>query len=100
MFIEKKIANEIFDKYQEKSVDIIKEEDNFLKIIAEEYNSIIETARRQSMITNPEVLWETQKVVDVKELQKKITETLLLNLYTKNYISKGDYEALCQNCKQ
>ena len=53
-----------------------------------------------SMIVNPEKLRETQSVVDIKELQKKVTETLVLNLYTKNYIDKGEYEELCRQSKQ
>ena len=39
-------------------------------------------------------------VYDAQDLQKKVTETLVLNLYTKNYIDKGEYEELCRRSKQ
>ena len=79
--------------------------DNILRLsddpdVNNEYTAIIETLRSQSMIVNPEKLRETQSVVDIKELQKKVIETLVLNLYTKNYIDKGEYEELCRQSKQ
>ena len=100
MFIEKKIASELLEKYGRDCIDLLKDTDNFLNVVSNEYNTIIETLRSQSMIVNPEKLRETQNVVDIKELQKKVTETLVLNLYTKNYIDKGEYEELCRQSKQ
>ena len=97
MLIEKKIANEILEKYGKDCVDLFNNADNFLTA---EYNAIIETLRSQSMIVNPEMLRETQTVTNLEELQKKVAETLLLNLYTRNYIDKGEYEALCRQSKQ
>ena len=100
MFIEKKIANELLEKYGRDCLDLLKDMDNFLIVVSNEYTAIIEPLRSQSMIVNPEKLRETQSVVDIKELQKKVTETLVLNLYTKNYIDKGEYEELCRQSKQ
>ena len=100
MFIEKKIANELLEKYGRGCLDLLNDADNFLIVVSNEYTTIIETLRSQSMIVNPEKLRETQSVVDIKELQKKVTETLVLNLYTKNYIDKGEYEELCRQSKQ
>ena len=54
MFIEKKIASEILDKYGRDSLDLLKDEDNFLILVSNEYTAIIETLRSQSMIVNPE----------------------------------------------
>ncbi len=101
MLIAQKIASEIFEKHKEQCLDLLHDEDNFLKVVSEEYNTIIETARSQSMIVNPQMLRETQKVVDIKELQKQVTESLLQNLYIKKYINKGEYEVLlCQARKE
>lgn len=100
MLIEKKIANEILEKYGKECVDLFNNADNFLTAVTTEYNAIIETLRSQSMIVNPEMLRETQTVTSLEELQKKVAETLLLNLYTRNYIDKGEYEALCRQSKQ
>ena len=91
---------ELLEKYGRDCIDLLKDTDNFLNVVSNEYNTIIETLRSQSMIVNPEKLRETQSVVDIKELQKKVTETLVLNLYTKNYIDKGEYEELCRQSKQ
>lgn len=100
MFIEKKIASELLEKYGRDCIDLLKDTDNFLNVVSNEYNTIIETLRSQSMIVNPEKLRETQSVVDIKELQKKVTETLVLNLYTRNYIDKGEYEKLCRQSQK
>jgi hypothetical protein len=100
MFIEKKIASELLEKYGRDCIDLLKDTDNFLNVVSNEYNAIIETLRSQSMIVNPEKLRETQSVVDIKELQKKVTETLVLNLYTRNYIDKGEYEKLCRQSQK
>ena len=100
MFIEKKIASELLEKYGRDCIDPLKDTDNFLNVVSNEYNAIIETLRSQSMIVNPEKLRETQSVVDIKELQKKVTETLVLNLYTRNYIDKGEYEKLCRQSQK
>ena len=59
MFIEKKIASEILEKYGRDSLDLLKDEDNFLIVVSNEYTAIIETLRSQSMIVNPEKLRET-----------------------------------------
>ena len=100
MFIEKKIASELLEKYGRDCLVLLKHTDNFLILVSNEYNAIIETLRSQSMIVNPEKLRETQSVVDIKELQKKVTETLVLNLYTRNYIDKGEYEKLCRQSQK
>ena len=100
MFIEKKIASELLEKYGRDCIDLLKDTDYFLNVVSNEYNAIIETLRSQSMIVNPEKLRETQSVVDIKELQKKVTETLVLNLYTRNYIDKGEYEKLCRQSQK
>ena len=100
MFIEKKIASELLEKYGRDCIDLLKDTDNFLNVVSNEYNTIIETLRSQSMIVNPEKLRETQSVVDIKELQKKVTEILVLNLYTRNYIDKGEYEKLCRQSQK
>ena len=100
MFIEKNIASEILEKYGRDCLDLLKDEDNFLIVVSNEYTAIIESLRSQSMIVNPEKLRETQSVVDIKELQKKVTETLVLNLYTRNYIDKGEYEKLCRQSQK
>ncbi len=100
MFIEMKIASEVLAKYEDKTLTLIADTDNFLKIILEEYNAIIETVRSQSMIVNPELLRETQRAIDIEDVRKKVTEEILLQLYIKKQISKGVYEALCQTNKQ
>lgn len=50
MLIEKKIANEILEKYGKECVDLFNNADNFLAAVTTEYNAIIETLRSQSMI--------------------------------------------------
>jgi hypothetical protein len=51
------------------------------------------------MIVNPDLLVKTQTVVNSEKFRKSFQECLLLNLYMKNYINKGEYEALCRQCK-